>query len=366
MHMFRKLRWTALALATVFVAAGSVAAQEQPRFEERLDVREVLLDVVVTDARGNVIVGLGPEDFVVEEDGRPVALTGVTFYSNRKLVEGSEELAKKGVRIDEVPEDRYFILFFHDQRHAATEAPRLLSQQMEAARRAKGWIRGELSPNDWVAVASYDTRLKVHQDFTHDQRDLTAAVDAAMKGKDSGNWPSRQKEGADPSLLAHLPQGKELGRQSETVYEALQLLADASGEVRGRKNLLYFGTGLPGRFDSFGNYLPDERYWDPTMETLNDNNVAVYAIDLVPVGTEHPLSNSMNRLADDTGGRYFFNVVNFATPLDQIARENSGYYLLSYRGEHPTGETGFQEVKVETRNPEFRVKARRGYEYGEG
>lgn len=369
--MFRKLRWMALALATASMAAGSAMAQEptpqKPEFEERVDVREVLLDVVVTDARGNVIVGLGPEDFVVEENGQPVDLTGVTFYSNRQLVEGSKELAEKGVRVDEAPEDRYFVLFFHDQRHAATEAPRLLSQQMEAARRAKSWIQGKLSPNDWVAVASYDTRLKVHQDFTHDQRELIAAVDDAMKAKDAGNWPSRQKEeGAGPSLLAHLPQGRELGRQTETVYEALQVLADAAGEVRGRKNLLYFGTGLPGRFDSFGNYLPDQRYWDPTMETLNDNNVAVYAIDLVPVGTEHPLSSSMNLLADETGGRYFFNVVNFSTPLEQVTQENSGYYLLSYRAEHPEGESGFQEVEVETRNPEFRVKARQGYEYGEG
>jgi len=69
-------------------------------------------------------------------------------------------------------------------------------------------------------------------------------------------------------------------------------------------------------------------------------------------------------MADDTGGRYFFNVTNFSTPLDQISKENNGYYLLSYQSEQPAGKSGFQNVTVTTTNPEFRVKARQGYSYG--
>ena len=47
-----------------------------------------------------------------------------------------------------------------------------------------------------------------------------------------------------------------------------------------------------------------------------------------------------------------------------IAEENSGYYLLSYENRRPSGDTGFQKVKVEVRNPQLRVRARRGYLYG--
>ena len=72
----------------------------------------------------------------------------------------------------------------------------------------------------------------------------------------------------------------------------------------------------------------------------------------------------MNQLADDTGGRYFFNFTNFITPFEQVAQENSGYYLLSYRLERPAGKSGYQPVQVKTTNPEFKVRARRGYEYG--
>ena len=47
-----------------------------------------------------------------------------------------------------------------------------------------------------------------------------------------------------------------------------------------------------------------------------------------------------------------------------MAQENSGYYLLSYRLERPAGKSGYQPVQVKTTNPEFKVRARRGYEYG--
>ena len=94
--------------------------------------------------------------------------------------------------------------------------------------------------------------------------------------------------------------------------------------------------------------------------------MAVYPLDLTPPAVEHTLSDSLNQLSNDTGGRYFFNVTNFSTPLDQIAKENNGYYLLSYQSEQPAGKSGFQNVTVTTTNPEFRVKARKGYEYGSG
>jgi VWFA-related protein len=373
--MSRIMRMTALALiALCGLGRAAAFAQEQPQepqekpqgqFEGKVNVNDVLLDVLVTDARGNVIVGLDKNDFVVTENGRPVELNGVTFYSNRRLVESSPTLAQKSVSTDQATEDRYFILLFEDQKDVAQEAPRLLSQSLEAAKRARGWVESEMLPSDWVAVASYDTRLKVQQDFTRDRKALVAAIGDAVKGKDrEGNYPSRIDTSKGPSLLAGLPKGTALRDKTPTLYEALQAIAEAGGGVRGRKNLLLFTFGLPGRENTFGSFVPDKRYFEPTVQALNANNVAAYAIDLTPPAVEHTLSDSLNKLAVDTGGRYFFNVTNFSTPLDQVAQENSGYYLLSYSSEQPAGKSGFQNVTVTTTNPEFRVKARKGYEYG--
>jgi VWFA-related protein len=362
------LRAAALSIAAVSALAGAAFAQEtqEPQrgpFGEEIRVSEVLLDVLVTDKQGNVVVGLGPEDFVVKEDGAPVDLTGVTFYSSSLPVEDAKALAAKGIRAATVPEDRYFILFFDDQKRAALDAPFLITQQMEANQRARDWVK-ELAPNDWVAVVSWDYKLKVHQDFTRDKQAIVNALGAAMKGKDRGNWPSRTQGTTEgPSLLANLPKGNELRNRTTRIYDALEVVAEAAGGIRGRKNLLLFTVGF-GNVNNFGQYTPDLRYYPDMVDALNDNNVAVYTVDLTPEGIQTAFADSMHRLADDTGGQYLFNFVNFLTPLRRVAEENTGYYLLSYRSEHPAGKSGFQKVEVDTANPEFRVRAREGYEYG--
>jgi hypothetical protein len=100
------------------------------------------------------------------------------------------------------------------------------------------------------------------------------------------------------------------------------------------------------------------------IHALNTANVAVYTLDVVPPGTHHTMSNALQKLATDTGGRYFWEVTNYETVLGQVAQENSGYYLLSYRSEHSQGQSGYQAVEVRTTNPEFKVTARKGYNYG--
>lgn len=341
---------------------------DQPtgEFEGRVEVSEVLLDVLVTDKDGRVIVGLKPQDFVVEEDGEPVEITDVTFYSNSVFQENLGPTSAQELDVDQVPVDRYFIVFFHDQRLETNRIVQANRQQLEAARKARRWVREEMLPTDWVAVVSYDVKLNIHQDFTHDKGALMRALEDAPISKDrkGGNWPSRVGETEGPALRPHLPQGKQLSKQTRNIYEGLEVLAQAAGHVPARKNLLFFSRGF-GEINDFGIYRPDPRYYYDMVEVLNENNIAVYAIDTTPSEVSHSLENALNSVANDTGGKYFFNFTSFISPLREVAEENTGYYLLSYKATHPAGETGYQEVKVKTSNPRFKVRAREGYLYGE-
>lgn len=366
-----KLR-TLLVITLIAGAALTIPAraqQEDARFTEDLEVHEVLLDVLVTDRDGNVILGLDQEDFTVSEEDRPVQLTGSTFYSNRELADSSAAAAL-GISPEEIPVDRYFIVFLHDQRIAL---PRLSVKYLDLARRIEDWVRTELSPNDWVAVVRYDFKLRIYADFTRDNERLVKAVrDAARGKKEPQSWPSRV-DGNDsgPSLLEGLPRGKELRNRTTRLYSGLEVLAEAAGAVVGRKNLLFFSAGF-GETTGFGTTLPDNRYYDDTVEALNDNNLAVYSISMLngvdfrasSLGDLRGLQNSMNVLADDTGGDYFFNYISFEAPLAEVLEENSGYYLLSYQAELPAGSSGYREVEVRAKNPGFKVKAREGYRFG--
>jgi len=361
------LLWMFLAGALLMALASSARGQtaaNAPEFAGEVTVSEVLLDALVTDRDGNVIVGLGPDDFEVREGGQPVELTGVTFYSNRRYL-GEAGAAALGIDPSAVPDRRYFILFFDDQRHNALGVRGLLQRQMSAARDAERWIREELAPGDRVAVASFDFKLKLHADFTADREALVAAVYAAAKGDDGrADWPSRRAGDDEGSLAGALPSGKELREATPRIYEALQTLARAAGPIQGRKNLVLFSIGF-GDVNSLGQYVRDARYHRPTMEALNAANVAVYSVDLAEPGTRHPFSDALSEIALNTGGRFYQNVVNFGTPLEQVSKSTNGYYLLSYRARHPAGEQGFQKVDVEAVNREFEVTARSGYRYGD-
>lgn len=369
--MHRKPTVTLIALLLLPIGLAPAGAQEDPRggFEEELAVTEVLLDVLVTDGDGNVVIGLGPEDFVVRDQGEVVDLTAATFYSNRRFVESSQLAERANIDPDLVPSDRVFIVFLHDDRPAN---PGLFTRfTLDAARYLSRWVREDLLPNDWVAVASYDAELKIWQDFTQDKSEVEAALGEMLKGgRDPGTaWPSRvDQEREGPSLLANLPQGKELAKATRKIYDAIRLMGEATSDVQGRKNLVFLSWGF-GDATAYGGYYPDPRYYPNMIQTLNDENVAVYSIDLVSTTAQGSLldrgvNNSLSLLSDDTGGRYYFHFDNFGTPLDQVNEENNGYYLLSFTARYPAGDEGYREVEVETVNPEFKVRARKGYRYG--
>lgn len=365
--MRRRAQDLFIVLIPALLSAGAGAAQEPPAaVEEEIRVEEVLLDVLVTDPRGHVVVGLGPEDFRVTENGEPVELTSAAFYSHRRFLEAAGDALPSGVDVSRVPVDRYFILLFQDMHRVL---PRLMAQQLEAGHRARRWV-ATLSPGDRVAVVSYDEALRVHLDFSSDLEAIERAIDEAAASRDpSARWPSRRPETEGPSLLAHLPEGPELGRRSRRIQQALQLVGEAAAAIPGRKNLVFFGIGF-GNVSDFGFYSPDPRYYPPMVQSLNDGNVAVYGIDLVPADfsgrlLQSGLGSALSSLAADTGGEYYFSFVNFSTPLERIDRDNNGYYLLSYRAEHPRDAAGYQEVDVDTVNPRFEVRARRGYRFGE-
>lgn len=366
-----------------FLATGLAPlalAQQQPlepadSFGEMVEVTEVLMDVLVTDGDGNVVLGLGPEDFTVIDEGQERPVTGVSFYSNRfELKEGVQGIQHPAV--DEVLADRYFILFFHDQRRLAEPSGRIYRRQVDAARQARRWVEEEMLQGDWVAVVGYDVKLKVFADFTRDRGHLVEAIDYAARSRDPKNeWLSRRPDVPEgtPSLLAHLPSGKELRKESKRIYDGLSLVAEATHDIVGRKNMLLFTIGFGELRNIAGNSgfiaggitaRPDERYYPDLEASLNDNNVAVYPIELTPPEFESSQQDFLQLLASDSGGEYFFNFVSFITPMRLIADEANGYYLLSYAAEHPSGESGYRDVEVEVTNPELKVRARTGYRFG--
>ncbi|MDX1382414.1 MAG: VWA domain-containing protein [Thermoanaerobaculia bacterium] len=335
------------------------AARDPLVLAERVDVIEVLLDVLVTRG-GEPATGLRPEDFVVEEEGRPVEVTSLSYYST------PDELSSSG---DDgtLRTDRFFILFFHDQsRHDfALRAPLI-----EAGRAAQRWIAEERLPNDQVAVLAYDVKLKVYLDFSRDSEAIQAAIGNAATGRKEPDWSRLDdavlRQADSPSLLLNLPRGRELRRETRVFQRTLGLVGRAAEGIVGRKNLVLISLGFGDT--QGGIWTPDLRYYPDMEESLNAGNVAVYPVYTTATRTRSlsgaGISNSLNSIAVDTGGLFYDAFVNFATPLRRIATDNRGYYLLSYRAEVPAGAAGYRDVEVRTVERGYDVRYRRGYRFG--
>lgn len=342
------------ALVLPTLAQQVEVAKPQP-FGEKIDVNAVLLDVIVTDSKGHQILGLGKDDFIVKEDGVPQNIESVDYFTNRRLLDQREENAP--FKVERVHEDRYFIFFF-DKPDAGA-----LASEINRARQATiDFVKNEMQPTDYVAIVGHDMRLKIYSDFSNNKQQLLSALNDVQKfGKGVVTPPA----GNGPSLLRNSEHN--LINDTGSVYKGLDYIADASRSIRGRKNLVLFSPGIRDRFENIvaGSLTKRSDDFDEALRSLNASNIAVYGVQLQQEAGITPLIHQrLTELSNETGGNYFMFNTSFEPAVKRIENTNSGYYLVSYSSKKPRGEKGFQKVDVKLKNPEFKVVARNGYEYG--
>jgi VWFA-related protein len=349
-------------LVLLILAAAPLLAQQpqqnsQP-FGEKVDVNLVQLDAIVTDSRGNQMLGLGKDDFVVRENGQQQTVDTVDYFTNRRLITEPEAAAK--FKVERLHDDRYMVFFFDKITSDAGSQAEMIRARSDAMRFLEDHLRAE----DKIAVVGHDVRLKVYTDFTSDKAQIRRAMNDATR---YGPGITKSAASTGPSLLRNMDVDRMMSR-SGYVYEALDLLGDALRPIRARKDVILFSNGIVGPDEDVrgGIVLNRSRYYEPMIESLNSADVTLYPVSLQS-GIDVPefVHQNLASMASDTNGQYFRLHTSYISPLNQIEKKTAGYYLISYYTKKRPGEHGFQKVNVALRNPEFKVSARSGYLYGE-
>ena len=348
----------ALALPTFAQTQSDV----KPPPGERVEANAVLLDVLVTDKKGNHILGLTNDDFVIKENGSAMEVASVDYLPNRQLLESREGAVP--LELDRVQQNRYFIFFFD-----RPTQPGLLFDQLARAREAvKDFARHEMKETDVVAILGHDGHLKVYSDFTNDKKQIERALAEAARFGDGLTEPTIG-DTLFPSILREVDRTSMMKRGA--VSRSLKLLGDAVRPIRARKNLVFFSPGMIEVGESVHNGMVMDRSpeVDAMLRALNGGNVAVYSVQLAqrtrPFSDEPIYHQRLIELASSTGGRYFDFNTSFKPAIHNIEEINAGYYLVTYRSKKAPGDKGYQKVDVSVKNPELRVVARSGYEYGQ-
>ncbi len=351
---------TLLLLATCFGAAGPAhgAPQERPaegapRVQGVANVERVLLDAFVSDSHGNPLIGLGPEDFVVRVDGRSVTLTAVDWVPASEPEAASpsvpddskpdsSDTTPQVVRPPTYPPGRLIVIFFQ------TDFARMrLSGQVRMAHYAASFLN-TLLPTDRVAVLSFDSHLKLRQDFTKDRTRLSSAIFRCLRI--DRQEPLRPEP--FPSLAATFDY--QAAKEAASVEQGLSVMGRALAGLGGAKTILYFGWGFRV------NHAPSEtRDMIEALGELARARASLFALDVTDADY-HTLEVELEAVAAATGGAYEKTHLFPSQVMDRTARTISGRYVLEF--ERPEGPRGSHSVEVTlSRGRRAQVHARSYY-----
>lgn len=79
------------------------------------------------------------------------------------------------------------------------------------------------------------------------------------------------------------------------------------------------------------------------------------------ISSMHSSRETLASLAQDTGGRTFYDTNDFGDAFQEIQSENSSYYMLGYSPTNARSDGRFRKIRVEVTRPGVKVQARPGY-----
>jgi len=330
-----RLRAAALFLSGALGLGLAAGAQEEPRIQgETIDVTLSTVVVRVVDTWGAPILDLKPEDFRVRAGKREIPVAAVDWISGEEppppaIPEAGEEAAPAPTPA--APRPASLVVFFVQ----ADLNPTRISGQLRLRPHTRGLL-DTLPPADRVAVVSYDSHLKLRQDFTQDHEKVYAALDRSMLYNPEDEIAPEGPE----SLAAHFD--VEAARRAASPERALELTARALAPFPGEKTLIFLGWGL-GRFGGGGvDMIPAYR---PAVRALAAAHASVFVLDVTSADS-HSLEIGLQNVADATGGIYLrtFRLPGLATKT--LAKAISGYYVITLDKAELTGVKGALQIEL--------------------
>lgn len=269
--------------------------------------RNVLMDVTVTDKKGNPVHGLPKSAFHVFDNGEPQKLRSVVEYRDRpttdtaRVPEAANMSAQR--RLQAAPKAINVILL--DLSFVSPHDRTYLYHQMQRA-------FAKVPPGQSFAVYSMSGRdTEEEQSFTDDTALLLAAIRHAMLRPVSPD-----------AMYAS-------GR--ETLHELALDLAS----LPGRKNVLWFSGGLS--LDVLRVPMRPLIYVNPQSiyDELEASRIALYPIDMlgITVGDEVDMLSEqqlMKETAEATGGVATLSSDNLAASVLRTVENDGSYYTLRY------------------------------------
>ncbi len=326
--------------------AGPPSLAQAPQFKETVEVERVLIDVRVVDGAGRAVPGLAMNDFRVEIDGRPATLESVHWLSaTEPYPEGLEPETAAALGAQRPVPGRLVVFFFQKSLE-----PSRITGFMKMQTRAVELL-DSLGRDDYVAVLSFDSHLKLWTDFTRDRRASRRAVEHSVLLEDA---TPLARAFYPPSLAEHLEPAA--AAAASTPERGLELLGHALKPLPGPKTVVFVGWGLGELRGRLGFGMAHG--YEAARRALIEARASLFALDVTNADS-HTLEVGLEQAAHDTGGFYAKTHLFDEPALRRLRGALTGHYVLAL--EKPEGKRGSHRVSVRLVGRKGTVLAKASY-----
>lgn len=291
---------TAILLTTP--ALAGIGQEQNQRYQFRVTVDLISLNVTVTDTRNRFVTELLQKDFSVYEDG---IAQEISVFSREDLPIRMVLLMDTSASMDE---------------------------KMSFAQQAAVNFVSRMKEDDITQVVEFGSKANVLQAFTEDKEKLVRAIKMTQAGGTTSLY--------------------------NALYIALKNLSRRREDIR-RQAIVVLSDGEDtSSLVSFDQVMELAKNTDVTIYTISlrrENARRGRAFS----EAEHVLK----KLAEDTGGQWFFpsQIQELDSVYDRIATELKSQYNIGYVSNNPKRDGTWRRVVVQTSYPDFIVRTKLGY-----
>jgi VWFA-related protein len=379
-----------------------------PPLTIRVNTRLILVDVVVTDKKGQPITGLKVEDFSLQEKGK-----------NQKIA----FFTPPGAAEKQPPPQLGPGIYTNKPEYRSTGGPITVllldaantefKDQAYARLQMLKFVRDQYKPGQRMAIFTLTGTLNLLQDFTSDPAVLYAALQKYVPNEQQQNKPGTPPEIRDTTnarggatgladmVNAQLQAFSSIesayleDRRVEITLAAMRSLSRMLGGIPGHKSVIWVTSGFPFTLipedraisqSELDNSLPHQgqlslgtraegasaethrtQHGDEIRETaaqLASAQVAIYPVDARGI-SEQGLGDSnletMREMARETGGRAYIDQNEIKQGVVLAMADYPATYTVGYYPEDKKWDGKYRSIKVKVDKDSVEVRHRRGY-----
>ncbi len=370
----------------------------------RVVTRLVQVNVVVLDNHKQAVEGLTKDDFRILDGGRPQQISVFRVDINQPAVAPGPKLPR-GIYTNGLG----------SRAQALRNVTAVLLDGLNTRTQDQAYARAQimkflerLPPGDHIALYALGSDLRVLHDFTTDNRALLrvlAKLNGTISNVLDGSEPEPADSGDDQldSILNDMT-----SREAEffttlrvqMTARAIAAIARHLADIPGRKSLIWVSGGFPeifglepattsqgftrqqgpgprtGPFDLLRTYGGDI---DQMIREVNQVNLAIYPVDargLTPpamfsaqrrtinmrnINPITPNLETMNELAERTGGAAYYNTNDIAGAVRDVLEQSRVTYVLGYYPDHNDWKGEERKIKVQVGRSGLQLRYRHSY-----